>query len=127
MPSATRASSKPSQLSRVELPASASAMPAEVPRAMASSGSAAIRIVMKTSRPISQLQSRSLNGRAILVCRDLAGSGYFGVRLGDELIRSSGYLGSVSLFSSVTGESLEERVDQFRTGVKATPGSTQVE
>src|SRR5438309_9910966 len=63
MPRATSASSRPSQLARLPLTAAASAMPAEVHRTMAKSGSAATGIVMKTSRPISPLQSRSLRGR----------------------------------------------------------------
>src|SRR5438874_7229927 len=74
MPRATSASSRPSQLSRLALPAVASAMPADVPRTMAKRGSAATRIVMKTSRPISPLQSRSLSGRELRRWRELIAS-----------------------------------------------------
>src|SRR5256714_15569442 len=74
MPRATRASSRPSQVRRLALPAVASAMPADVPRTMAKRGSAATRIVMKTSRPISQLQSRSLSGRELRLWRELIAS-----------------------------------------------------
>src|SRR6266550_5234888 len=74
MPRATRASSRPSQLRRLALPAVASAMPADVPRTMAKMGSAATRMVVKTSRPISPLQTRSLSGRELRLWRELIAS-----------------------------------------------------
>jgi hypothetical protein len=40
-------------------------MPAEVPRTIAKIGSAAIRMVMKTRRPINPLQTRSPSGREV--------------------------------------------------------------
>src|SRR2546427_3930774 len=49
-------------------------MPADVPRTMAKRGSAATRIVMKTSRPISPLQSRSLSGREFRLFGELISS-----------------------------------------------------
>src|SRR5438046_5720599 len=74
MPRATSASSRPSQLGRLALPEVASARPAEVPRTIAKIGSAATRMVMKTSRPMSPLQSRSLSGRELRLWRELIAS-----------------------------------------------------
>src|SRR5438034_664191 len=74
MPRATSASSRPNQLRRLALPAVASAMPAEVPRTIAKIGSAATRMVMKTSRPMSPLQSRSLSGLELRLWRELIAS-----------------------------------------------------
>src|SRR6266851_2271583 len=75
MPSATSASSRPSQLRRLALPARASAMPAEVPRTMAKIGSAATRMVTKTRKPMNRLHSRSLSGRERGACRGPSESG----------------------------------------------------
>src|ERR1700730_2128694 len=133
MPRATNASSSPSQVTRLALPARARAMPAEVPRTMAKMGSAATRIVTKTRKPISTLQSCSLSGRE-------------GTPLGEPLDLESGCVlrkaipTASTLFRPNYGSSstrpkvataLLQTVDSFRTSVRAlceigelTPGAS---